>query len=206
MKQYDSRRIFMLSFSILLMGLGIALLFHAEFGTDPFSCLIFGLSELIQLPFWVIHIAVGVIFFAVTYVFAAHLARIGMVVHFIFVGIFVSLFDMILQKAFGSISSLPIRAVFFVSGLILFALASSLYFTSGFGITSYDAIGFILSGKFSFPHRWCRILLDLFCTAVGLSCGASIGIASVITIFFLGPLVKLFNRYVSIPLLEQDPD
>lgn len=207
MKHYALRRLFMLFAGILLMSIGTAFLATAGFGTDPFSCLVYGISHLTHLPFWVIHLIVGAFGLTATYFLLPHLVRLGMVAHLILAGIFTNLFGCWLQDGFGNVHTLSLRIVFLVSGLLLFALASSMYFMSNLGITVYDAVGFAVSKKLSpLPHRWCRILLDLLLTALGLACGASVGIASAVTIFCLGPLVKLFHHTVSIPLLGQDPD
>jgi uncharacterized membrane protein YczE len=40
---------------------------------------------------------------------------------------------------------------------------------------------------------------DLICTIIGFLLGATVGIGTVVTAFFMGPVIELFNRKISIP-------
>jgi len=77
---------------------------------------------------------------------------------------------------------------------------SSLYFTGDLGVSTYDAVALILSEKKVVRFQYCRIVSDLVCTILGYLLGATVGIGTVITAFFMGPIITVFNRNVSIPL------
>jgi uncharacterized membrane protein YczE len=64
------------------------------------------------------------------------------------------------------------------------------------------------------PFFACRVITDLVCVALGvalcLAAGYSLGrisgevnIGTIITAFFMGPLIDLFNRKVARPFLER---
>ncbi len=105
------------------------------------------------------------------------------------------------------------RALLLVSALVPLSLASSLYFTADLGVSTYDAVALVWSerqSRIAFPL--CRILTDSACVLAGsvlcLLSGmnypqlfGSVGVATVITAFFMGPLIEFFNKTVSRPLL-----
>ncbi len=77
---------------------------------------------------------------------------------------------------------------------------SALYFTADMGVSTYDAVSLILSEKKRWKFQFCRISSDLFCTIVGFLFGATVGIGTVVTAFFMGPLIAFFNRTVAEPM------
>ena len=105
------------------------------------------------------------------------------------------------------------RAILLAAALVPLALASSLYFTADLGVSTYDAVALVWSERqhrIAFPL--CRILTDSVCVLAGgvlcLLSGmnfsqlfGSVGVATVITAFFMGPLIEFFNKTVSRPLL-----
>ena len=54
--------------------------------------------------------------------------------------------------------------------------------------------------------RLCRILTDLICVIVGFLLKASVGIGTVVTALFMGPLIQWFNNNVSEPLLYKNSE
>jgi uncharacterized membrane protein YczE len=108
----------------------------------------------------------------------------------------------------------PGRIVLLAAAIILLCLSSSLYFTADLGVSTYDAVALIWSQRQKrIPFSICRISTDLICVVLGvLLCrlagmswaevAGSVGIGTVITAFFMGPLITWFNRNVSDPLLK----
>jgi uncharacterized membrane protein YczE len=99
--------------------------------------------------------------------------------------------------------------MFLAVGVVLMCFAASLYMTADLGVSVYDAIPIIISNRTGWPFKFMRISTDLICVAIGTLCvlagavGAPLpGIGTIITAFFMGPLVDFFNRRFSEPLLE----
>ncbi|MDO4459811.1 MAG: hypothetical protein Q4C42_06995 [Clostridia bacterium] len=104
------------------------------------------------------------------------------------------------------------RVVMLLIGIVVMCFASALYMTSDMGVSVYDAIPIIISDRKKWPFRFCRIGTDIICVIIG---SASIlfvfgnfsklfeyvGIGTIITAFFMGPLVDLFNRTIARPFL-----
>ena len=87
--------------------------------------------------------------------------------------------------------------------------------TADLGVSTYDAIALIIcntwkKGKF----QYVRIITDLFCVVTGcilfvISGGGLLkiptiaGIGTIITAFFMGPLIEFFNVHIARPILKE---
>ena len=97
---------------------------------------------------------------------------------------------------------------------MILSLASALYFTANLGVSTYDAIALVWSERLSrIPFQFCRIITDSVCVAAGVALClisgmdavqifGSVGVGTIITAFFMGPLIAFFNRHVAQPLLR----
>ena len=95
-------------------------------------------------------------------------------------------------------------------GVVIMCLASAFYFTADLGVSTYDAVSLIWSEKQNrIRFRLCRILCDLVCVlggtllclAGGVKVSGVVGVGTVITAFFMGPLIDFFNRKLARPFL-----
>ena len=70
------------------------------------------------------------------------------------------------------------------------------------GVSVYDAIALCLSERTPIKFQYCRIGSDVVCVVVGFIFGAQVGLGTVITMFFTGPLIHVFQEILAIPLLR----
>ena len=85
--------------------------------------------------------------------------------------------------------------------------------TADLGVSTYDAVAIVLAYKWKLgKFHFCRVGTDLVCVIAGsvifLLGGGSfneiptiVGIGTIITAFFMGPLIELFNEKIARPLL-----
>ena len=97
--------------------------------------------------------------------------------------------------------------------VILMCFASAFYFTADLGVSVYDAVALILSENWKVgPFKYIRIVTDLICVAGGVvlyllgghkvtEILAVAGPGTIITAFFMGPLIDYFNRTAARPFL-----
>ncbi|MGN0742101.1 MAG: membrane protein, partial [Candidatus Fimadaptatus sp.] len=97
--------------------------------------------------------------------------------------------------------TLATRIVFLVIGVVVMCFASAIYFTADLGVSVYDAIALHLDKKLPIPFRIIRICTDLICVGIGFALGAVVGVGTLITALFMGPLIDVFNRTVARPFL-----
>ena len=110
---------------------------------------------------------------------------------------------------------LIVKGGIFAVGFIVLCLSASLYITADMGVSTYDAVALIVcetwhKGKF----KYVRIISDLTCVVLGsliiLISGGKIndllkivGLGTILTAFFMGPVIELFNKYISRPILHR---
>jgi uncharacterized membrane protein YczE len=71
--------------------------------------------------------------------------------------------------------------------------------TGNLGVSTYDAVALLMAEKKIAKFQYCRMGTDLICTATGFILGATVGIGTVVTAFFMGPIIAYFNKKVAIP-------
>ena len=110
---------------------------------------------------------------------------------------------------------MALRIGFLAFGIIVLCVDSSLYMTANLGVSTYDAVAIVMSQKWKWgPFKYGRICTDLVCVVLGglliyLSSGsvsqiaASIGVGTIVTAFFMGPLISFFNEKIAKPMLEE---
>ena len=94
------------------------------------------------------------------------------------------------------------RIVLLLFGLVLLCFGASLYFTADLGVSAYDAMALILSKNTPVTFRVYRISTDVICVIVGFIFKATVGIGTVLTAFFMGPVIQWFIDHVAIPILD----
>lgn len=75
------------------------------------------------------------------------------------------------------------RIVMSLAGVVI-CFGSALYMTADLGVSTYDAVAIVMSSKW----KWGKFKY--------------IRIGTIITAFFMGPLIDLFNRKIARPMLE----
>lgn len=89
-----------------------------------------------------------------------------------------------------------------LAAIVFTCLAAALYFTADLGVSAYDALALIAAYKYQLlPFKYCRIITDSICVLVGLAFDVTLGIGTVITALFMGPLTQWFRVNLAEPLL-----
>ena len=89
-----------------------------------------------------------------------------------------------------------------IIGITIMCLAAAFYFTANMGVSVYDAVALYLSEHTPVKFQFCRIGSDVFCVALGFFFGAQVGLGTIITMFFTGPLIHFFQETLAIPLIR----
>lgn len=198
---------------VLVSGVSVGIFKLAAFGVDPFQSLMSGLDALIPISFGTLYVIVNALLLVFALVFDRHYIGIATFINLFLLGYVADFSHGVLLQLFPS-ADVPARIAALVVGFVLLCLGSSLYMTADMGVSTYDAIALVMCnrwklGKFSFI----RIGTDLGCILLGIGCyllsggevgqiAAFVGIGTVLTAFFMGPLVDLFNRKIAQPLLK----
>lgn len=195
------KRIIMALLGVSISGVCVGIFNTALLGADPFTVFVVGIGNVFHLGYGSIYTAVTGTFLIVVFLLDRHYIGIATVFNLFGIG-YIAQFTMYVINLFYDEGTLWLRLGMLLLGLVLLCFGSSLYFTANLGVSAYDAIALILAKKTPIQFRLCRIGTDLICVIIGFLCKATIGIGTVITAFFMGPIIQWFNDYVSIPLLE----
>ena len=203
----------MSAISVIICGISVGMFKRAELGVDPFQTLMSGLNAAIPINFGTLYLITNVILLLFALIFDWHKIGLATVINLTVFGYIADFTHQQLQKLFPSLS-LTGRVLFLLAAVVIMCLASSFYFTADLGVSTYDAISLIISERQDkVPFRLCRIISDFLCVILGtvlcLASGfswsqitASVGIGTIITAFFMGPLIDIFNVRVAKPFLE----
>ena len=209
-----SRRVLMSLFGVIVCGLSVGLFKRASLGVDPFQSLMSGLDSVIPISFGTLYVIVNILLLAFSLIFDWHKIGLATLINLFLLGYVAEFSLKMLTKALPDLG-LAGRLALLLAGIVIMCLASSFYFTAALGVSTYDAISLIISERQNkVPFRFCRIISDLVCVTAGtilcraggmtwLEVGGVVGIGTIITAFFMGPLIEFFNNKVAKPFLER---
>ena len=207
------KRILLSAAGVIISAVCVGAFKLAAMGVDPFQSLMSGLDALI--PFGTLYVIVNAVLLLFALCFDRHYIGVATFVNLFLLGYVVEFSYATLQAIFPAPGML-VRIISFIFGFVFLCLGSSLYITADMGVSTYDAIALIVSetwkkGKF----KYVRIATDLVCIVLGIAMylisggapsgiTAFVGLGTVLTAFFMGPLIDFFNRKIAIPLLGSE--
>lgn len=195
-----AKRILMAFTGVIITGISVGMFQAADLGTDPFTSFTTGLCNVIGLSFGVFYTILCACM--LVFVFIVDKGYIGLATIFNLFGngIIADITRSFIKSIVGNPSFL-FKIVLLSLGIVIMCFAASLYFTADLGVSAYDAISKIMADKKIAQFRFCRIITDAICVIIGLVLKASVGIGTVITALFMGPLIQWFSVNFSEPLL-----
>lgn len=219
------RRILMCVLGVTIAGLSIGLFTYSALGMDPFQVFAHGIWHHIPLSFGTVYVILNALLLIADFFLDKRLIGLGTILNLFLVG-YIADFSTYWVTRFLPSDSVLFRVGTLIAALIIMCFASSLYFTADLGVSTYDAIAISLNRKreassSKFFRRWrfatIRIACDVLCVLIGgVLCYLSdkrldmagalfttMGIGTIITAFFMGPLISFFNRTVAEPLLKK---
>jgi uncharacterized membrane protein YczE len=210
-----TKRILMSVLGVIVGGISVGFFKLAAFGVDPFQSFMSGMEKLIPIDFGTLYVIVNACLLLFALVFDKHYINIATMVNLFLLGYVVDFSHNTLLTIFPDASML-VRVICFIFGFVVLCFASSLYMTADLGVSTYDAIALILTNKWKLgKFKYIRIATDLVCVILGAvlfiigkgefkDIPTFIGIGTILTAFFMGPLIDFFNRKIAIPMLEKN--
>ena len=187
-----TRRILMAFTGVIITGMSVGMFQAASLGTDPFTSFTTGLCNLTGLSFGLFYSILCACM--LIFVFVVDKRYIGSATIFnLFGNGFVADITRNFIEGIVVNPSFLFRVVLLILGVVIMCFAASLYFTADLGVSAYDAVSKIMADKKIAQFRFCRIITDVTCVIVGFVLKASVGIGTIITALFMGPLIQWFN-------------
>ena len=213
-KKNLAKRIFMSLFGVIICAISVGVFKIAALGVDPFQSFMAGLDKLVPLDFGLLYIIVNALLLIFALVFDRHYIGIATFINLFLLGYITQFSYQFLQTVIVE-PSIFVRAACLVVGVVVICFGSAFYMTADLGVSTYDAVALIIvntwkKGKF----QYVRVFTDIVCVILGAALfvlgGGKIsaiptiaGIGTIITAFFMGPLIEFFNVHVARPLLAK---
>lgn len=201
-------------FGVIVCGISVGFFKRSAFGVDPFQSLMSGLDALIPISFGTLYVIVNLCLLLFSLINDRTRIGIATLINLFLLGYIADFSHKLLLHLFPDLGVFG-RLLLLIIGIVAMCLASSFYFTAHLGVSTYDAVSLILSENWKLmPFKFCRIISDMLCIVLGiilyLLSGNTpsgileiVGIGTVITAFFMGPLIDWFNRHVAQKVLER---
>ena len=198
---------------VIICAISVGVFKIAALGVDPFQSLMSGLDMLVPIPFGTLYVIVNLILLSFSLVVDRSKIGLATFINLFLLGYITEYTYAFLQTVLVA-PSMTVRALCLLAGIVVICFGSALYMTADLGVSTYDAVAIALAGKWKLaPFQYCRIATDLVCVISGvalfLMAGGTVaqiptiaGVGTIVTAFFMGPLIEFFNRTVARPMLN----
>ena len=209
-----SKRILMSIIGVMIGAVSVGFFKLAAFGVDPFQSFMSGIHQMIPIQFGTLYMIVNAVLLLFALVFDRHYIGIATFINLFLLGYVVQFSYDTLLTIFPD-ASMIVRSCSFVFGFVALCFGCSVYITADLGVSTYDAIALIMANKWKIgKFKYIRITTDVVCVVLGVvlfllgggkasAIPAFVGAGTILTAFFMGPLIDLFNRKVSAPFLHR---
>ena len=194
---------------VTICGISVGMFKHAALGVDPFQSLMSGLDAVIPVRFGTLYVIANLILLLFALVFDRHKIGLATIINLSLLGYIAEFSQNCFRAMFPEIG-IAGRLILLLIAIVIMCLASAFYFTADLGVSTYDAVSLIWSEKQGrIRFKYCRIICDFICVLIGsVLCKAGnvnlfgvVGVGTVITAFFMGPLIEFFNVKAARPFL-----
>lgn len=190
-------RIFMMVLGNIVIGLGISLFKISNMGNDPYSAMVMSLANFFGMKYMHFSALFGILLFFIPLLWGRKYIGIGTIVNMLGLGYFTSFFLLVWDILSFQPSSLSLRIISMVLGLIICSLGLALYQGADVGISPFDCLPLILSDSVkNVPYSVWRILCDTSCVAIAYFTGGLVGIGALVAMFGFGPVIAFFDRFL----------
>lgn len=204
-----AKRLFMTFTGVLACSFSVGMFNLAAFGVDPFQCLAQGSHLLLKssLPYGPYYLGLSLVMLVGIWIWDKRFIGIATFINMFITGYVVEYSYRFLGSIFPDINLFG-RIVMLITAVVIMCFGSALYYTADLGVSVYDAISLKLAKmnirvfKIVLPFKWIRVFSDFVCVLIGTLLGKMPGFGTMITAFFMGPLISFFNRTFAVPFLN----
>ena len=206
------KRILMSAIGVIICGVSVGMFKHASLGVDPFQSLMSGLDAVIPLHFGTLYVIANLVLLLFALLLDRRKIGLATLINLFLLGYIAEFSQGVCARLLPE-PSLIARLALLAVAIVIMCLASAFYFTADLGVSTYDAVALIWSERQKrIPFSVCRIITDLLCVICGVvlcvlagftlsQIFGEVGVGTIITAFFMGPLIEVFNKKIARPFL-----
>ncbi len=208
------KRTAMSLFGVIVCAISVGIFKIAALGVDPFQSFMAGLDALVPISFGTLYVIANAVLLLFALIFDRHYIGIATFINLFLLGYITQFTYETLQRLMPD-PSMPVRILCLMTGVGIICFGSAFYMTADLGVSTYDAVALIIcntwkKGRF----QYVRIISDIVCVLLGavlfILAGGKVGdiptivgIGTIITAFFMGPLIEFFNVHITRPMLNK---
>jgi len=208
------RRIAMSLSGVIVCAISVGIFKLAAFGVDPFQAFMSGMDQFVPIEFGTLYVIVNAVLLLFSLLVDRHNIGIATFINLFLLGYITQFTYELLQKLFPSPTML-LRIGCLLIAIVIICFGSALYMTADLGVSTYDAVAIIMSGKWKLgKFKYIRICTDIVCVVAGVviflfgkgkasDITAFVGVGTIVTAFFMGPLIEFFNVKVARKILAK---
>lgn len=198
---YQARRVSMALFGVILCGFCVGMLQKANLGVDPFTCFVTGIANLFSSTYSTFYLILTGGLLVLVFILRRHYIGIATLFNLFLTGVMADLMHNFLDLLLPH-PGLIVRSGLMITAIVFTCLSAALYFTADLGVSAYDAIALIAAYQYRIlPFKYCRIITDGCCVLVGFLFNVTLGVGTIITALFMGPLTQWFRTNLAEPIL-----
>ena len=144
-KEWRKTLLIMLT-AVFAMGFSLSLLVLTHFGTDPCSCMNYGISRLTGISFGTCQVLLNLALLLFVLLFYRSSIGLGTLANMVLIGYTADFFTWIWRSLLHIPEqlSLTARVMILIPGILIFVISAAFYMNSGHGVAPYDAIPFLM--------------------------------------------------------------
>lgn len=213
MRENFKKRVVMSLLGVVVCAISVGIFKTAALGVDPFQSFMAGLDKIVPLDFGTVYVIANVVLLSFALITDRHYIGIATFINLFLLGYITQFTYDQLQKVFVE-PSIVVRVILLVVAVAIICFGSAFYITADLGVSTYDAVALVLANKYKVGQfKYIRIVTDLVCIIIGIVLfilgGGSfsmiptfVGVGTIITAFFMGPLIEYCNEKFARPFLE----
>lgn len=188
---------------VVILGLGAAILRVGGVGVDPYTAFNAGVGALLGWGLGPFQLLANAALFLPVLIWGRSFIGIGTIINMVLTGFFIDFFTGVLQPILPH-DGRPLTAiVYFLVGIMIFDFGASAYMSADVGIAPYDALAPMVVERTGWSYKAVRVPQDLAFLVAAALAGGPVGLGTVMTAFFNGPLIEFFTRRVNDPLVAR---
>ena len=211
------KRVFMSLFGVVICAISVGIFKIAALGVDPFQSLMAGLDKLIPIPFGTLYVIVNVLLLIFSLIADRKNIGIATFINLFLLGYITQFTYEFLQTLIVN-PSMIVRFACLIIAIVIICFGSAFYMTANLGVSTYDAVAIVFSSKWKIgKFQYVRIFTDVVCVVLGAvifvigggqikEIPTIVGIGTIITAFFMGPLIEFFNVKIARPFLGKEKE
>jgi uncharacterized membrane protein YczE len=181
-------------------GFGITLFVKARLGLGPWDVFHGGLAKKIGLPIGLVVNLIGLVILPLWIPLKVRVG-LGTVLNTLVIGLVLD----VTSPLVNSPTNIIVRWTFVIVGLLIIAAGSGMYIGAGLGAGPRDGVMMGLR-RFGLSVRTARTLIEVTTMGLGYLLGGKLGLATVVFMVGIGPLVQIALRHLSLPPLANSSE